>query len=139
MDVLSQPIKTRLRRKRKDCSSSKNQRMALSSMTLLPQQRRMGQRGTTDRGRPQNMWPQAKTTKQQGFRKTCVSFGVRVRNCAPALGAPVSFYPCAPQMREGAGGGRAGEGDFHVVGSGPQFPNVKGQKYQGHSVFLSKS
>lgn len=69
----------------------------------------------------------------------CVSFGVRVRNCAPALGAPVSFYPCAPQMREGAGGGRAGEGDFHVVGSGPQFPNVKGQKYQGHSVFLSKS
>lgn len=70
MDVLSQPIKTRLRRKRKDCSSSKNQRMALSSMTLLPQQRRMGERGTTDRGRPQNMWPQAKTTKQQGFRKT---------------------------------------------------------------------
>ena len=39
-------------------------------MTLLPQQRRMGQRGTTDRGRPQNMWPQAQTTKQQGFRKT---------------------------------------------------------------------
>ena len=39
-------------------------------MTLLPQQRRMGQRGTTDRGRPQNTWPQAKATKQQGFRKT---------------------------------------------------------------------
>ena len=36
----------------------------------------------------------------------CVSFGVRVRNCAPALRVPVSFNPCAPQMMEGAGEGR---------------------------------
>lgn len=36
----------------------------------------------------------------------CVSFGARVRNCAPALCAPASVYPCAPQLMEGAGGGR---------------------------------
>ena len=49
----------------------------------------------------------------------CVSFGVRVRNCVPALGAPVSFYPCAPQMREGAGGGGGpGEGGGGAGGGG---------------------
>ena len=49
----------------------------------------------------------------------CVSFGARVRTCAPALCAPASVYPWAPQVMEG---GRR-EGDFRVVGSGPQcFP-----------------
>ena len=43
----------------------------------------------------------------------CVSFGVRVRNCAP-----VSFYPCAPQMREGAGGGRTGCSEEGETGKG---------------------